>query len=253
MRRIGVTLALCATAALLLSSVGVARPEAGSADLLVDGALALSTPKPVAGKPFSLFATVFNNGPDSSSFTLHITMPDGVTYSAEAHQECTTTSDPHDLICAGPNNPAPLGDDGSGMSGYFYASAAGSYQFVYRLSDLGAADPNLANNQKTVIVNVAAQPLPVAYRTAVTPTHPRAGTRFTVSFAVIDKATRQTQQPSNVHCRASLGGTRARSVAKRAICAVTTSPSMSGRRSTVVLSATAAGKRVSHAFQVRLR
>lgn len=252
MRRGWVTLTLCGIA-LVFASPGGARHDAGTADLLVQGSLSPATPHPVAGQPFELYGSVFNNGPDPSSFTLHVQFPDGVDYAPEAHRECAQAADPHDLVCAGPNNPAPVGDDGSGRFGNFTARAGGSYDFVFRLTDLGATDPNLANDQVTVTVAVArAQSLLVPSRIGVKPSHPRAGRPFSVSFVVIDKLTGRSQRPSAVRCRTSIGGAYPRRAGSRAICTITTPPAAKGKVVRVALAVTAGGKKIAHVFAVPL-
>src|SRR5438128_1403644 len=133
----------------VLAPQGVARMRAGSADLELIAARSQTPASVVAGRPFSLSVSVFNHGPDVSSFTIHIQVPDGVVYRS-APGTCTGTTD---LTCF-PGKAAPLGDDGSSNI-EFQAAAPGTYTFVARLTDLGAADPNPPNNQSSVKITVA--------------------------------------------------------------------------------------------------
>jgi hypothetical protein len=247
---------LLAIAVLAVAASGVCLPDGsarsggGTADLEMITGAGHGNVSLIAGQPFSLFMSVYNHGPDASSFSIHIKVPAGVTYRAGPPDPCSGASD---LTCL-PGSAAPLGDVFGGDVGSFQAATAGVYTFVFSLTDLGATDPNPANNEAsfTATVAAAAPTLAVAdFR--VTPTHPRAGRTFLVSFRLRDSATGKDEAPSATRCRASVGRTRARISGARAICSVTTKVSARGRVDVGVLTATAAGHSLSRNFTTRLR
>ena len=230
----------------LLAPLGAARTRGGSSDLELMAAQSQSPTPVVAGRSFSLSVSVFNHGPDVSSFTIHLQVPRGVVY-RPAPGTCTGTTD---LTCF-PGHPAPLGDDGSSNI-EFRAAAAGTYTFVAQLTDLGATDPNTANNQASVKITVA----PGVRRLAVVglkiaPVHPRVGGTFVVSFGIRDKTAGKNLVPKAPRCRASLGRTRAAVEGTRAICFVTTPLSVRGKVVRGVLTAKAGGLSLSGRFTVR--
>jgi hypothetical protein len=246
-RLVAVFFTLVAASGFTFVPSSAARARSGTADLQMIAARGGDATPVVAGESFSIFLSVFNNGPDPSSFTIHVQVPEGVTF--RAGSGCTGTTD---LTCF-PGHPAPVGDDG-GAALFFQAAAGGMYKFVARLTDEGATDPNSANNEAFVTVPVGEAPHALAVvGFHIAPTHPRAGGTFSVSFRVHDKTDGTELAPTAARCRASLGHARARVSGARAICVVATPRSARGKLVRGLLTVTARGRSLSRHFAVYLR
>ena len=249
MRLVAVFFTLVAASGFTFVPSSSARARSGTADLQLIAARGINAAPAVAGESFSIFLSVFNNGPDPSSFTIHLQVPEGVTFRPAPGSGCTGTID---LTCF-PGYPAPVGDDGSGTL-FFQAAAGGMYTFVARLTDEGATDPNAANNEASVTVPVGEAPHTLAVvGFHIAPTHPRAGGTFSVSFRVHDKTDGTELAPTAARCRASLGHARARVSGARAICVVATPRSARGKPVRGLLTVTARGRSLSRHFAVYLR
>lgn len=202
----------------------------------------------LAGVPFSLRIGVGNSGPDNSHYRLRLLLPAGVRLVNPGDLGCTGTSD---LSCQAEDAPAGYTSDGRVTVS---ADAPGSYTFVARVTELTASDANPANNEASLTVTVAARAAVLAAGAlAVKPTKPSAGSRFTVSFRVVDRTTAQAVAATAARCRANRGRTRASVVAGRATCTITTPPQARGQAVRGVLTAIIGDRRVSKSFSIRLR
>lgn len=227
-----------------------ARPAA-TADL---GISWIGTPTQVTAKePFMAQVTVGNSGPDPSHFRTHILLPSGVRLVSAGSLECTGVSD---LTCADDN--LDPGSEPESAATVVAADTPGSYTLTAELTELTATDPNLANNQASLTINVvAAAANPVIRRFAITPSKPKAGAPMKVSFAVADAGTGQAVTPSAVRCAALAAGAkvpgRGSVVAGRATCTFHPPMSAIGKTLRGRISATAEGKRLTRSFAARVR
>jgi hypothetical protein len=248
-QRVLLLVALCAVAS--LATVGLAAGAgvraAATADLDISFAAAPGSAPHQVGTPFSLNVGIGNSGPDASRFRVRILLPEGIRLAAPGPLECQGTND---LTCFADDAPAGYNADGF-MS--VVADAPGSYTFVARLTELTTTDPNLANNEATLTVKVAVAPHVIAaVGLAVAPSKPRAGTRFTVSFRVLDRTAGRAVVPAAARCSVTLGRAQARVVGGRVTCAITTPRSASGRTVRGVLTAVVGNRRLSKRFSIRL-
>lgn len=189
--------------------------------------------------------SVFNNGPDPSHFRINVVIPTGVRYVSGL--DCTGT---RDLACV--SEDAPVSQDLFGGVASFAAAERGSYTLLVRLTDLTVSDPDLTNNQASVIVNVVQHTLAASGFTLV-PARSRAGSSFVVSFRVLDKTVGQSVVPTAAKCISSLGTARSRVLNGRATCVVKTPSSARGKTVRGTLTAVVGGRSVSQRFSVRLR
>lgn len=240
LRHVGV-LAVCA--GVLVAGAPAATTASADADISIGN---LQPPDPVAGRSFSIRILVGNSGPDSTHYRLFVDLPEGLTFLNGL--DCTGT---RSLVCA--DGDAPPAFDGSGTIG-LSAAAPGTYTIGAHLGELSAADPNVANNQASITVTVAAAAHALAAaRVRVVPARPRAGSRFAVSFAVLDRTAGHVVAPTSAACTAKPGHARARVARGRAVCVVTTGASARGRTVHGALAARAALGRATRRFAVRLR
>jgi hypothetical protein len=195
--------------------------------------------KPVVGAPFLLQASVVNSGPDDGKSRINIQLPPGVRR-VGGGLECS--QDAQILHCDEVAD--PVGDNGSGTAS-FVADTAGDYVFVVFLDHLAAVDPNLANNTDTFTVTVAARPV-TASAMAVRPAHPRAGTKFVVTFAV------QGAPVAAAHCATSVGRAVTTVRGNGVTCAVMTQRASRGRTAKVTVTAVAGGQTVTRKVSLRL-
>ncbi len=227
-----------------------ARPAA-TANL---GISLIGTPTQVtAKKPFMAQVTVANSGPDTSHFRTHVLLPSGVRLVSAGSLECTGVSD---LTCADDN--LDPGTEPESAATVVAADAPGSYTLMAELTEVTATDPNLANNQASLTINVvAAAANPVARRFVIAPRRPAAGTPVKVSFAVADAGTGEALTPSAVRCAAVAAGVkvlgRGSVVAGRATCTFHSPRSATGQTLRGRIGATAGGTRLTRSFAVRLR
>jgi hypothetical protein len=138
------------------------------------------------------------------------------------------------------------------------AAQPGSYTIVAKLTDLTAADVSPTNNTASTTVAVgAAAASPTVTRFAISPAKPRAGARFTVSFAVVDKAAGAALVPTAVNCAAVVAGAKvpARRTVTGGKATCTFLPPRNGKGKVLrgSIAATAAGKRLRKVFAIRLR
>jgi uncharacterized protein DUF11 len=205
-------------------------------------------PQRLAGVPFTLGVGVGNSGPDTSHYRFRLLLPGGARLVNGSGFGCTGTSD---LSCQAEDAPAGYTSDGRVT---VVADAPGSYTFVARVTELSATDSNLANNEASLTVNVVASArVLVAGGLAVKPGKPSAGSRFTVSFRVTDRASGRTVVPSAARCSASPGRARARVAGGLAICTVTTPAQARGKTVRGVLTAIVADRRLPKQFSIKLR
>ena len=167
--------------------------------------------------------------------------------------KCTGTTD---LTCADDTAPLGYAKDASAL---FVADAAGSYTLTAQLTELTATDPNPANNQASITLNVvAATPTPptpalVASRLSIKPTRPVAGHPLTVSFRITDSTSGTSVKPSSVACTANLGTRTARIVSGAAACVLHSPATAHGKTLRGTLTAKAKGVRLSKRFSIHLR
>lgn len=249
-------IALVATSTLAVSAAaGNMRTLAPAANAEVSVSIAKlpGTPAAMAGVPFSINVGIGNAGPDNASVRLLIELPEGLTATTGNRLGCPAGAGTLDCgstaIAAGEQF-----DDESRL----VAARPGSYTIVARLTDLTAADASPTNNTASTTVAVgAAAASPTVVRFAVSPAKPRAGARFTVSFAVVDKAAGAALAPSAVGCTAVVAGAkvRARGSVKggKATCTFFPPRNATGKILRGSIAATAAGKRLRKVFAVRLR
>jgi uncharacterized protein DUF11 len=250
MQRVLLLVALCAMAS--LATVGLAAGAgaraAATADLDISLVAAPGSPPHQVGTPFSIGVGIGNSGPDASRFRVRILLPEGIRLVSPGALECTGTKD---LTCFA--DEAPVGYNADGTTAVV-ADAPGSYTLVARLTELTTTDPNLANNEATLTVKVAAAPHVIAaVGLAVAPSKPRAGTRFMVSFRVLDRTAGRAVVPAAARCSVTLGRAQARVVGGRVTCAITTPRSASGRTVRGVVTAVAGNRRLAKRFSIRLR
>jgi Domain of unknown function DUF11 len=205
-----------------------------------------------ATDPFTVQIFLGNSGPDASHFRAHILLPSGVRLVSAGSLECTGVSD---LTCADDNAGPGYSKDTFTV---LVADAPGSYTLTAELTELTATDPNLANNEASLTINVvAAAPSPVIRRFAIAPRKPKAGAPVKVSFAVADAGTGAAVVPSAVRCAAVAAGVKVRGqgsgLAGRATCVFHTPKSAIDKTLRGRISATAEGKRLTRSFAVRLR
>ncbi len=248
MQRVLVLVALCAvTLATVELAAGAGARAAATADLDISFAAAPGSAPRQVGTPFSLNVGIGNRGPDASHFRVRILLPEGIRLVAPGPLECEGTND---LTCFADD--ASVGYNADGFMSVV-ADAPGSYTFVARLTELTATDPNLANNEATLTEKVAGAPHVIAaVGLAVSPSKPRAGTRFTVSFRVLDRTAGRAVVPAAARCSVTLGRVQARVVGGRVTCAITTPSSASGRTVRGVLTAVVGNRRLSKRFSIRL-
>ena len=236
-----------------LGSATFAR-SAATADLYLSF-ITIDLPSQVNAKtPFTLELGVGNTGPDASHFRIRILLPSGIRAVGGGGLECTGTTD---LACT--DGSVDPGDDGT-LGAPFVADAAGSYTLVARLTELTATDPNPANNQASITLNVvAATPTPptppalAASRLSIKPTRPMAGHPLTVSFRITDSTSGTSVKPSSVACTANLGTRRARIVSGAAACVLHPPATAHGKTLRGTLTAKAKGVRLSKRFSIHLR
>jgi Domain of unknown function DUF11 len=249
-------IALVATSTLAVSAAaGTTRTLVPAASAEVDVSIAKlpGTPAAVAGVSFSINVGIGNAGPDNASVRLLIELPQGLTATTGNRLGCPPGAGT--LDCGVTEIPAgEQFDDESRL----VASQPGSYTIVAKLTDLTAADASPANNTASTTVAVgAATASPIVTRFAISPATPRAGARFTVSFAVVDKATGAALVPRAVNCAAVVAGAKVpvrRSVTGgRATCTFLPPRIAKGKMLRGSIAATAAGKRLRKVFAIRLR
>jgi hypothetical protein len=231
-----------------LGSETFARSSAATADLELSFITIGLPPQMKAKTPFTLEVSVGNKGPDASHFRVRILLPSGIRLVSGGSAECTGTTD---LTCADGN--ADPGFDGT-ASATFVADAAGSYTLVGRLTELTASDPNPANNETSLTVNVvAASRALVPVRFAIKPAKPVAGRPLVVSFRIVDKTSGAYVKPSSATCSVNLGPRSARVVGNTAICTLRPPATTHGKILRGTLAANASGTRVARRFSIRLR
>lgn len=230
-----------------LGSATFAR-SAATADLDLSF-ITIGLPSPLNAKtPFTLELAVGNKGPDSSHFRVRILLPSGIRLVGAGGLECTGTTD---LTCADGN--ADPGFDGTASS-TFVADAAGSYTVVARLTELTASDPNPANNEVSLTVNVVAvSRVLVPARFAIKPAKPVAGRPVVVTFRIVDKTSGAYVKPSSASCSVNLGPRTARVVGNAATCSLHPPTTAHGKTLRGTLAANANGTRVARRFSIRLR
>jgi Domain of unknown function DUF11 len=212
----------------------------------------------VENTPFNLQLSVGNRGPDPTHYRVHMLLPTGLHLSSPGSLQCTGTTD---LTCAdGTLPPGPGPGSAADASALFVADAAGSYTLTAQLTELTATDPNPANNQASITVNVvAATPTPptppalVASRLSIKPTRPLAGRPLMVSFRVTDSTSGTSVKPSSVACTANLGTRTARIVNGAAACVLHPPATAHGKTLRGTLTAKVKGVRLSKRFSVHLR
>ena len=249
-------IALVATSTVAVSAgAGTMRTlgPAASADVSVSIAKLLGTPAAVAGVPFSINVGIANAGPDNASVRLLIELPEGVTATTGNGLGCPQGAGT--LDCGVTDIPAGEElDDESGL----VAAQPGSYTIVARLTGLTVADASPTNNTaSTTVVVGAAAASPTVTRFRVSPAKPRAGARFTVSFAVVDQTAGTALAPSAVGCAAVAAGAKVRTrgsvIEGKATCTLLPPRIAKGKLLRGSIAATAAGERLRKAFAVRLR
>jgi Domain of unknown function DUF11 len=242
------TLAVTAAAGTMRTLVPAASAEVDVSIVKLPG-----TPAAVAGVPFSINVGMGNAGPDKASVRLLIELPEGLTATTGNGFGCPAGAG--SLDCGVTEIPAgEQFDDESRL----VATRPGSYTIVAKLTDLTAADASPANNTASTTVAVgAAGASPTVTRFAVSPAKPRAGARFTVSFAVVDKVAGAALVPRAVNCAAVVAGAKVpvrRSVTRgKATCTFLPPRIAKGKMLRGSIAATAAGKRLRKVFAVRLR
>jgi hypothetical protein len=211
--------------------------------------ITIDLPSQVKAKtPFTLEVAVGNKGPDASHFRVRILLPSGIRLVSGASAECTGTTD---LTCA--DGTADPGFDGTARA-TFVADAAGSYTLVARLTELTATDPDPANNETSLTVNVvAASRALVPARFAITPAKPVAGRPVVVAFRIVDKTSGAYLKPSSASCSVNLGRRSARVVGNTATCTLHPPATAHGKILRGTLAANANGTRVARRFSIRLR
>jgi hypothetical protein len=207
----------------------------------------------VAGVSFSINVGIGNEGPDNASVRLLIELPEGLTATTGNQLGCPAGTGTLDCGVS----EIPVGEQFDDES-RLVATRSGSYTIVAKLTDLTTADASPEDNTaSTTVVVGAATASPTVTRFAISPTKPRAGARFTVSFAVVDSAAGAAVAPSAVGCVAAAAGTKVRargSVAGgRAICTFVPPRIAKGKVLRGSIAANAAGKRLRKVFAIRLR
>jgi len=230
-----------------LGSATFAR-SAATADLYLSF-ITIDLPSQVNAKtPFTLELGVGNTGPDASHFRIRILLPSGIRAVGGGGLECTGTTD---LTCT--DGSVDPGDDGT-LGAPFVADAAGSYTLVARLTELTATDPNPANNETSLTVNVVAPSRAlVPARFAIKPAKPVAGRPVVVTFRIVDKTSGAYVKPSSASCSVNLGPRTARVVGNAATCTLHPPATAHGRTLRGTLAANANGTRVARRFSIRLR
>ena len=247
---LGATLTLVVPAA-----AGTMRTLVPAASAEVDVSIAKlpGTPAAVAGMSFSINVGIGNSGPDNAGVRLLIELPEGLTATTGNGLGCPPGAGT--LDCGVTNVPAgEQFDDES----HLVAARPGSYTIVAKLTDLTAADASPANNTASTTIAVgAAAASPTVTRFAMSPAKPRAGARFTVSFAIVDRATGSALVPTAVNCVAVVAGAKVparRTVTRgKATCTFLPPKTAKGKMLRGNIAATAAGKRLRNAFAIRLR
>jgi len=247
---LGATLTLAEPAA-----AGTMRTLAPAASAEVDVSIAKlpGTPAAVAGVSFSINVGIGNAGPDNAGVRLLIELPEGLTATTGNGLGCLPGAGT--LDCGVTNIPAgEQFDDES----HLVAAGPGSYTIVAKLTDLTAADATPANNTASTTIAVgAAAASPTVTRFATSPAKPRAGARFTVSFAVVDSATGSALMPRAVNCAAVIAGAkvpaRRSAIGGKATCTFLPPRTARGKMLRGSIAATAAGKRLRKVFAIRLR
>jgi hypothetical protein len=246
LRLFGVGMAFCACASTVVS--GAAARSAATADMDISFITVDFPAQLHAGTALTLRVGVGNAGPDASHYRVQVVLPAGVNLVSGGSLECAGTSE---LVCSGEDAPAGYNVDGSAS---VIAAAPGTYRFVARLTELSASDPNLLNNEVSLTVNMVERAhVLVARGLAVRPAKPVAGSRFTVSFRVLDQTAGRGIVPAAARCRASPGRARARVLGGRATCIVATPINAQGRIVRGVVTAIVGAQRLPKRFSVRLR
>jgi uncharacterized protein DUF11 len=249
-------IALVATSTLAVSAAaGTMRTFVPAASAEVDVSIAKlpGTPAAVAGVSFSINVGIGNAGPDNASVRLLIELPEGLTAVTGNQLGCPAGTGTLDCGVT----EIPVGEQFDDES-RLVATRPGSYTIVAKLTDLTAADASPGDNTASTTVLVgAATASPTVTRFAISPTKPRAGARFTVSFAVVDKLARAALVPTAVSCAAVVAGARIparRSVTRgKATCTFLPPRNAKGKMLRGSIAATAAGKRLMKVFAIRLR
>jgi Domain of unknown function DUF11 len=219
---------------------------AATADLSI--ALGVEPPPVVAKAPFGVRVAVGNAGPDRSHFRVQITLPSGIHLVSGESLECTG-----DAVLSCVDADAEPGFDGSAKA-VFAADSPGTYTIVGQLVELSATDPNLANNQASLTVSVAAASAQLAAtRLSTRPRAPVAGHPVIVSFRIVDQESGSAVRPAAATCSVNLGRRSARVVGNAATCTVRTPVTAHRRTLRGTLAATASGTRFVKRFAVRLR
>ncbi len=246
-----VGIGICCVAA--LGSASRAAPAA-TADLEIVFLTAGLPSTFVANTPFRLEVSVGNRGPDPTHFRVHILLPTGLHLSTASSLECAGTTD---LTCAEDTAALGYAKDAGAL---FVADAPGSYTLVAQLTELTATDPNPANNQASLTLNVAAAtptpstpPALAASPLSIKPTRPTAGHPLTVSFRITDSTSGTSVKPSSVACTANLGTRTARIVSGAAACVLHPPATAHGKTLRGTLTAKAKGARLSKRFSIHLR
>ena len=211
------------------------------------------TPPAVAGVSFSINVGIGNEGPDKASVRLLIELPEGLTATTGNQLGCPAGTGTLDCGVT----EIPVGEQFDDES-RLVATRSGSYMLVAKLTDLTAADASPGDNTaSTTVVVGAATASPTVTRFAISPTKPRAGARFTASFAVVDKVAGAALVSTAVRCAAVVAGAKVparRSVTRgKATCTFLPPRTAKGEMLRGSIAATAAGKRLRKGFAIRLR
>jgi len=249
-------IALVATSTLVVpAAAGTTRTVVPGANAQVSVSIAKlpGTPPAVAGVSFSINVGIGNEGPDKASVRLLIELPEGLTATTGNQLGCPAGTGTLDCGVT----EIPVGEQFDDES-RLVATRSGSYMLVAKLTDLTAADASPGDNTaSTTVVVGAATASPTVTRFAISPTKPRAGARFTASFAVVDKVAGAALVSTAVRCAAVVAGAKVparRSVTRgKATCTFLPPRTAKGEMLRGSIAATAAGKRLRKGFAIRLR
>jgi hypothetical protein len=248
--------------ALAVAGASTARGEGAADDVSLAVGLEMSqSPSETTSLNFKIFVEVSSAGGVEQRFTATIRLPAGLRWGADGPDPSEGCSGTEPAVCTQTMQRNQAGTVAGGWTWDVVAERAGAYEITATVQP-ERPDPNVANNTSTLRFEVRPRTSGgggtasgvAASSVKLVPTRPRAGSVIAASVRVSAAGT--GVRPSNIRCRATVGGAglpvTARAGVGIATCLVRSPKTAKGKTLRGTISFAAAGRTFTRRFAARL-